>query len=175
MIRGTVTSVFGADINTDDIIPASYLQQSTERDYFAQYAFVNFDPEFRERCRASDANIVVAGENFGCGSSREQAVYALKGNDVVCVIARSYPDIFYRNSLTNGLTLVTVEDTSALGLGDELEVDLEGGRVANRRSGASVAFDMNDDVKAIFAQGGLVGRVRDHLDELLAAGRVAGG
>jgi len=175
MITGTVTSVFGPDINTDDIIPASYLQQSTDREFFAQYAFVNFDPEFRERCRTTESNIIVAAENFGCGSSREQAVYALKGNDVVCVIARSYPDIFYRNSLTNGLTLVTVADTSALGLGDELAVDLEGGRIENRTSGASVSFDMSDDVKAIFAQGGLVGRVRDHLDELLAAGRVAGG
>ncbi len=167
MINGTVTSVYGADINTDDIIPAFYLQQSTERAFFKQYAFENFDPAFRERCQQTNANIVVAGKNFGCGSSREQAVYALQENNVVCVIAQSYPDIFYRNALTNGLVLITVPDTSVFSQGDELSIDLDVGTIENKTKGSTVTFTMNPRDKTLFKQGGMIGRVRQHLEEIL--------
>ena len=73
MITGKVTSIYGKDINTDDIIPASFLQQSTDRKFFKDYAFDRYDPAFRERCKQTTANIVIGGENFACGSSREQA------------------------------------------------------------------------------------------------------
>jgi 3-isopropylmalate dehydratase small subunit len=162
--------VFGPDINTDDVIPAQYLQQSTERAYFAEYAFIKFDEAFRERCRSAEANIIVAGENFGCGSSREQAVYALSCNNVVCVIAPSFPDIFHRNCLTNGLTLVALDDVSGFSEGDELDVDLEHCVIENRTSGKRIPFEMNDHFREIFMQGGMVGRVRHHLDEILSAG-----
>ena len=76
MITGKVTSIYGKDINTDDIIPASFLQQSTDRKFFKDYAFDRYDPAFRERCKQTTTNIVIGGENFACGSSREQAVYA---------------------------------------------------------------------------------------------------
>ena len=167
MINGTVTSVYGFDINTDDIIPALFLQQSTDRGYFKNYAFDKFDPEFRERCKKTPANIIVAGNNFGCGSSREQAVYAIKDNNVVCVIAQSYPDIFYRNSLSNGLVLITVPDTSVFRLGDELSIDLDAGTIQNKTQGTTTRFDMKADDKAIFKQGGMIGRVREHLEEIL--------
>ena len=171
MLKGKVSSVFGPDINTDDIIPARYLQQSTDRMYFKDYAFDEYDAEFRQRCAANDANIVVAGKNFGCGSSREQAVYALSGNNVSCVIATSYPDIFYRNSLTNGLTLITVADTSELNMGDELSVDLDRGVIINHSTqGGEIPFEMPESDREIFKQGGRVGRVRAHLQEILAAG-----
>jgi 3-isopropylmalate/(R)-2-methylmalate dehydratase small subunit len=169
MITGTVTSVYGDDINTDDIIPALYLQQSTDRDYFKQYAFDKFDPGFRERCRQTRANIVAAGKNFGCGSSREQAVYAIKDNHVVCVIAQSYPDIFYRNSLSNGLVLISVPDTSAFQMDDELRIDLDSGTIDNLTQGTSTRFEMKPEDKATFKQGGMIGRVRMHLEELLRA------
>lgn len=167
MITGQVTSVYGKDINTDDIIPASFLQQSTERKFFAQYAFDRYDPAFRERCQQSTTNIVIAGDNFGCGSSREQAVYAIKENDVVCVIAQSYPDIFYRNSLSNGLVLITLPDTSSLRLGDELRVDLDTYTIENVTQGTTLRFEMNLDDLETFKQGGMIGRVRTHLAELL--------
>lgn len=167
MITGTVTTVYGDDINTDDIIPALYLQQSTERSYFKQYAFDKFDPQFRERCAATAANIVVAGSNFGCGSSREQAVYAMKDNKVVAVIAQSYPDIFYRNSLSNGLVLIAVPDTSAFQAGDALQIDLDAGTIINTTQNSRSTFDMPPDDKATFKQGGMIGRVRAHLEELL--------
>jgi 3-isopropylmalate dehydratase small subunit len=167
MINGTVTSVYGPDINTDDIIPALFLQQSTDRGYFKKYAFDKFDPEFRERCQQTPANIVVAANNFGCGSSREQAVYAIKDNNVVCVIAQSYPDIFYRNSLSNGLILITLPDTSVFQMGDDLSIDLDAATIENKTQGTSIRFEMNADDKDIFKKGGMIGRVREHLEEML--------
>ncbi len=171
MITGKVTSVFGDDVNTDDIIPAPYLIRSQDPAYFGQYAFERYDPAFVARCREAPANIVVAGKNFGCGSSREQAVYALQVNTVTCVIARSFPDIFYRNSLANGLTLIAVGETAGLALGDELEADLDAGTIRNRTRGTVVRFEMNEDDRRIFKQGGTIGRVRAHLEEILQARR----
>lgn len=167
MITGTVTSVYSNDINTDDIIPASFLQLSTERKFFAQYAFDKYDPDFRQRCAQTPSNIVIGGANFGCGSSREQAVYALKENGVVCVIAESYPDIFYRNALSNGLVLITVSDRAAFEMGDELAVDLDTYTIENKTKGTTIRFEMNPDDQSTFKQGGMVGRVRAHLEELL--------
>ncbi len=167
MLSGTVTSVFGDDINTDDIIPAVYLQKSDDPEFFATYAFVKFDPAFRERCLRHPANIVVGGKNFGCGSSREQAVYAFQFNRVACIIAESYPDIFYRNSLANGLPLVVLPDRTGLSLGDEVEVDLEAGVLRNRTRNTTVAFQMKPGDRKTFQAGGMTARVRAHLDELL--------
>lgn len=171
MISGTVTSIYGKDINTDDIIPASFLQQSTDRRFFKNYAFDRYDKAFRERCKQTSANIVIAGDNFACGSSREQAVYALKENDVVCVLAQSYPDIFYRNSLSNGLVLITLPDTSSFKMGDDLRVDLETCTIENVTQGTTMRFEMTPDDLETFKQGGMIGRVRNHLEELLIASR----
>lgn len=171
MLKGKVTSVFGDDINTDDIIPAVYLQQSNDPKFFAAYAFANLDPEFKSRCQGAEANLVVAGTNFACGSSREQAVYALQHNQVVCVIARSFPDIFYRNSLSNGLTLIVVPDPSGLQLGDELEIDLDAGVITNRTRGKALRFDMKPGDRNTFKAGGMTARVRAHLEEILLAQR----
>lgn len=167
MLSGTVTTIFGNDINTDDIIPAPYLQRSDDPEYFATYAFAKFEPEFRTRCLQQPANIVVAGKNFGCGSSREQAVYALQFNRVVCVIAESFPDIFYRNSLANGLPLILLADRSGIQLGDQLEVDLESGVVHNRTRQTRLPIQMRPEDRRTFQAGGMTARVRAHLEEIL--------
>jgi 3-isopropylmalate/(R)-2-methylmalate dehydratase small subunit len=169
MLNGTVTSIFGSDINTDDIIPALYLVKSDEPEYFASYAFAKFDPEFQARCLKNQANIIVAGKNFGCGSSREQAVYALQFNRVICVIAQSFPDIFYRNCLANGLTLITVSDASSIGMGDSLEIDLDAGMIRSRTRNAALPFTMKPEDRRTFMAGGMTARVRAHLEELLAS------
>jgi 3-isopropylmalate/(R)-2-methylmalate dehydratase small subunit len=169
MLSGTITTVFGDDINTDDIIPAFRLQQSNEPEFFGTYAFEKFDEEFRSRCGQRAANVVLAGKNFGCGSSREQAVYALQYNRVACVIAGSFPDIFYRNCLANGLTLVVLPDRSGVGLGDELEMDLAAGVIRNRTRGTAIPFPMKDEDRRTFLAGGMTARVRTHLEEILAA------
>jgi 3-isopropylmalate dehydratase small subunit len=171
MIIGRVTSVFGDDVNTDDIIPAPYLIRSMDPAYFGQYAFERYDPGFVRRCQGTEANIVVAGKNFGCGSSREQAVYALEVNKVVCVIATSFPDIFYRNSLANGLPLIAVADSSGFAAGDELEVDLDQSVVRDRTKGSTVSFQMKEEDRRAFKHGGTVGMVRTHLEEILRARR----
>ncbi len=168
MIQGKITTLFGDDINTDDIIPAVHLQQSDDPEYFATYAFARCDPEFRTRCLQEGASVVVAGRNFGCGSSREQAVYALQFNRVVCVIAASFPDIFYRNSLANGLPLVCMADRSGIGLGDQLDVDLGAGVVHNRTRQTRLPFQMKSDDRRTFQAGGMTARVRAHLEEILA-------
>lgn len=171
MITGKVTSIYGKDINTDDIIPASFLQQSNDRKFFKDYAFDRYDPAFRERCKQTTTNIVIGGENFACGSSREQAVYALQENGVVCVIAQSYPDIFYRNSLSNGLVLITLPDTSSFQMGDELRIDLDTYTLENVTQGTTLRFEMTPDDCDTFKQGGMIGRVRSHLAELLQASK----
>ncbi|HWU36705.1 MAG TPA: hypothetical protein VN203_03600 [Candidatus Acidoferrum sp.] len=171
MLSGTVTSVFGNDINTDDIIPAMYLIKSDDPEYFATYAFAKFDPDFRNRCMKSQANIIVAGKNFACGSSREQAVYALQFNRAVCVIAQSFPDIFHRNCLANGLPLITVPDTGGLGLGDQLEIDLDGGVIHNRTRNTNLPFQLKAEDRRTFKAGGMTARVRAHLEEILAGRR----
>jgi 3-isopropylmalate/(R)-2-methylmalate dehydratase small subunit len=168
MLKGTVTTIFGDDINTDDIIPAFRLQQSNDPEYFATYAFEKFDPDFRSRCGQRGGNVVLAGKNFGCGSSREQAVYALQYNRVACVIAASFPDIFSRNCLANGLTLIALPDRNAIGLGDEIEVDLAAGAVRNATCGTTIPFAMKEEDRRTFQAGGMTARVRAHLEELLA-------
>ena len=168
MLKGTVTTTFGDDINTDDIVPAFRLQQSNDPEYFATYAFEKFDPEFRARCGQHGANVVLAGKNFGCGSSREQAVYALQYNRVACVIAGSFPDIFYRNCLANGLALVVLPDRSDIGMGDELEVDLAGGAIRNQTRGITIPFPIKEEDRRTFLAGGMTARVRAHLEEILA-------
>ncbi len=167
MLKGTVTTIFGDDINTDDIIPAFRLQQSNDPEYFATYAFEKFDPEFRTRCGRHEGSIVIAGRNFGCGSSREQAVYALQYNRVACVIARSFPDIFYRNCLANGLTLVALPDWSGIEMGDALDVDLVAGIVRNQTRGTSASFAIKTEDRCTFLAGGMTARVRAHLEEIL--------
>jgi len=171
MLSGTVTSVFGNDINTDDIIPAMYLIKSDDPEYFATYAFAKFDPDFRNRCLKSQANIIVAGKNFACGSSREQAVYTFQFNRVVCVIAQSFPDIFYRNCLANGLPLVTMEDPSGLQMGDQLEIDLDARVIHNQTRNARLSFPMKAGDRRTFQAGGMTARVRAHLEEILSQRR----
>ncbi len=169
MLKGAVTTIFGDDINTDDIIPAFRLQQSNDPEFFATYAFEKFDPEFRSRCGRGGSNVVLAGKNFGCGSSREQAVYALQHNGVVCVVAGSFPDIFYRNCLANGLPLVSLPDRSGIEMGDEIEVDLAAGVIRNRTRGAAIPFAMKEEDRRTFLAGGMTARVRAHHEEILTS------
>ncbi len=165
-ISGKVTSTFPDDINTDDIIPAWTLQESTDRSFFGRYAFANYDKEFISRNRKDENNILVAGENFGCGSSREQAVYALQENCVKAVIAKSYPDIFFRNCLNNGLILITMTDTTQFHKSDRLVINLEKKEIKiNGRK--TFSFKMDETVAKTFILGGKIGKIRSHLSLLL--------
>ena len=164
VIKGKVWK-FGDNINTDVIIPGRYMNTPLEE--MKTHALEMVNPRFPLEVKKGD--VIVGGDNFGCGSSREQAVYAIKENNVVCVIAQSYPDIFYRNSLSNGLVLISLSDPSVIHEGDTLQVNLDAGTITNLSQNSECTFEMNPDDKSIFKQGGMIGRVRQHLEEILQA------
>jgi len=95
-------------------------------------------------------------------------VYALQYNRVACVIAESFPDIFSRNCLANGVTLVALPDRSGIGMGDEVEVDLAAGVIRNWTRSTTISFSMKEEDRRTFQAGGMTARVRAHLEEMLA-------
>ncbi|HNX09053.1 MAG TPA: 3-isopropylmalate dehydratase small subunit [Methanothrix sp.] len=123
MIRGRAW-IFGDDVDTDVIIPGKYLR-TKDAHLWAEHAMEGLDPHFASDVKPGD--VIVAGRNFGCGSSREQAARALKGAGVAVVVARSFARIFYRNAINVGLALIEA-DVSAQ-KGDIIEVDLANGTV----------------------------------------------
>lgn len=147
--------VMGDHVNTDVIIPAKYLV-STDPAFLSKHCFEGVDPELALKIRPGD--IVVGGENFGCGSSREHAPIAIKGLGVSCVIARSFGQIFYRNSFNQGLLLLEAdfrpEDIRA---GDHLSVDSNTGRIENRTTGKAIpASPVPPFMREIISAGGLI-------------------
>ncbi len=122
--------VCGDHVDTDQIIPGKYLVKD-DMEFLGKHALEGLDPDFPEKVKEG-LNIIVAGRNFGCGSSREQAPAALKGAGVKLVIAKSFARIFYRNSILGGLlNLVEADIVDKVDNGDELEVDLEKGVIKN--------------------------------------------
>lgn len=168
-IRGRVVRKYGGSINTDYVISADLLQESWDNEFFAKHAFEKYDPEFVKLCSRGRNNILVAGPNFGCGSSREHAVHAIKHNNVVCIIAPTYPDIFYRNSINNSLPVFKAE-TGDMAEGDELEVDTGKGTVLNLRTGeTTVLANSREDLKSMEGADRL-SMVKERLRQRLAAG-----
>jgi 3-isopropylmalate/(R)-2-methylmalate dehydratase large subunit len=164
-IFGKITSIFADDINTDDIIPAWTLQESTDKAFFAKYAFSNYDKEFIKRCQKEENNIVVAGKNFGCGSSREQAVYALQYNNVKAVIAYSYPDIFYRNCLNNGLAALIIDEKVNWQMNKEIIIDFEKKKIFFEGKEIEIK-NPNEDIKT-FMLGGKIGKIRQKVETII--------
>jgi len=120
---------FGDDIDTDAIIPARYLNTSIPEE-LAKHCMEDADPEFPEKVKKGD--IIVAGKNFGCGSSREHAPIAIKAAGVSCVIARSFARIFFRNSINIGLPIFECEEAAEkINEGDIIKVDAATGTITN--------------------------------------------
>ena len=118
---------YGDDVNTDVIIPARYCT-SFRAEELAPHCMEDLDPDFLQKRRPGD--LIVAGSNFGCGSSRENAPLAIKGAGIGCVIAKSFARIFYRNSINIGLPILeSPEAAEAIAEGHEVEVDLGAGRI----------------------------------------------
>jgi len=168
-VRGKVAKKFGDDINTDYIIPAYILQESWDKQFFADHAFESYDPSFKAAARANKESIVVASNNFGCGSSREQAVYAIKYNNVVAVVAQTFPDIFYRNCLNNGLLPIQVQDTSKIAVGDELLIDLDSRTLTDVTKRSDYKIVATDVAIEQMKRGGFLGYVRERLRQKLKA------
>lgn len=162
MIRGRAYK-FGDNINTDDIFPGRYLSITTDRAEMARHCFENARPEFAATARAGD--IIVAGRNFGCGSSREQAAACLKQFGIQLVAAESFARIFFRNAINLGLPVLGVPGiTAAVGHLDPLEIDLEKG-IIRSVNGARVltAVPLPDFILSIIADGGLINNLRKRL------------
>ena len=156
----------GDNVNTDVIIPGRY-NVTTDRAQLAKYCLYEVRPDFAEQVQPGD--IVVAGHNFGCGSSREHAPAAIQANNVKVVIARSFARIFYRNAVNIGLPVLVCEE-AALGAedGQELEVDLETGSIQNITTGQTFQSEPLDPfVARIVAAGGIINYINEHDGKLV--------
>ena len=150
---------YGDNVDTDVIIPARYLT-TTDPEELAAHALEDLDPKFASQVQAGD--VIVAGDNFGCGSSREHAAICLKAAGVSAVVASSFARIFFRNAINTGLVIVTCpEAVEVTEDGDEVTVDVEAGTVVNVTKDRSFAVEpLPDFVMDIVRAGGLVPWVR---------------
>ena len=127
IIKGKVHK-FGNDVNTDDIIAAKYLV-STDAKELGRHCMETIQPDFVSRVSAGD--IIVAGKNFGCGSSREHAPLAVKGCGIAAVVAKNFAAIFFRNAINIGLPFLESEEIDRINDADTLEIDLAAGIIRN--------------------------------------------
>ena len=142
-------------INTDEIIPARYLNTDDEAE-LAKHCMEDLDPDFVKKAKPGD--VVVGGEDFGCGSSREHAVWAIRGARLKTVIAKSFARIFYRNAIVSGFYLIELPQAAEkINDGDELEIDFENGLIKNRTAGIDIKFNpLPDFARRIIKDGGLL-------------------
>lgn len=158
LLTGTA-HVYGDNIDTDRIIPGKYTK-TLDISHLADHVLEDLDPDFRSRVQAGD--VLVAGENFGCGSSREQAPVAIKAAGITAVVASSFARIFFRNAINIGLPVVEIGEHN-IGMGDIVEVDLENGRVTNTTSDQTYNATMMPDVMiSILQAGGLVNYLKEN-------------
>ena len=164
MSKGRVWK-YGDDVNTDVIFPGRFTYQIMEPAEMAKHALEDLDPGFAKNVKPGD--VLVAGRNFGCGSSREQAAACLRAAGVQAVIAKSFARIYFRNAINLGLAVLQCAEASdALRKGDEVEVDFPGGRII---SGERVFnfFPLPASVIGIIEAGGLI----EYTKKKLAAAR----
>ena len=152
----SVAHVYKRDhINTDEIIPARYLN-TDDRAELASHCLEDLDGDFVDK--VSKGDVIVAGVDFGCGSSREHAIWAICGVGVQTVIAKSFARIFYRNAINNGFYLIESPDAlDKINDGDELEIDFKAGSIKNKTAGTEMSFNpLPDFALEIINDGGLL-------------------
>jgi 3-isopropylmalate/(R)-2-methylmalate dehydratase small subunit len=159
VIRGRAWK-FGDNIDTDVIIPFKYKARTIDPQELAQHVMEGIDPDFPKKVRPGD--VIVAGRNFGCGSSREQAPLAIKAAGIAAVVAESFARIFFRNAINIGLPVLEVKGISGkTDSSDVLEIDLQQGLVRNLSKGSSFkAAPMPDMLVEILKEGGLVDYIK---------------
>ena len=145
-------------INTDEIMPARYLNTDDEAE-LAKHCLEDLDKDFVNKVKEGD--IIVAAEDFGCGSSREHAVWAIRGAKVQTVIAKSFARIFYRNAINCGFYIIELPDaTEKINNGDELEIDYKTGLIKNKTTGIDISFNpLPDFALEIIEAGGLINKL----------------
>ncbi len=146
-------------INTDEIIPARYLNTDDVGE-LAKHCMEDLDAEFISKCTPSD--VIVAGSDFGCGSSREHAVWALQGIKVGAVIAQSFARIFYRNAINCGFYCIELADApEKINNGDEIDIDYEKGVINNKTQNTKIEFKaLPDFALEIINAGGLLEHIK---------------
>ncbi len=151
---------YGDNVDTDVIIPARYLNTSDHKE-LASHCMEDLDKTFVSRVQ--DGDIITAGQNFGCGSSREHAPIAIKASGVSLVIAKSFARIFYRNSINIGLAIVECpEAVDGISEGDKVEADLDNGIIRNLTTGAEFKTEpFPEFVQKIIENGGLIKSIAD--------------
>jgi len=158
---------FGENMNTDEIIPGRY-NITIDPLELAKNVFCEVKPEYAPNVKPGD--VIVGGQNFGCGSSREHAPIAIKGSQAKCVIAPSFARIFFRNAINIGLPILECpEAVTGITEGDEVDVDLASGQIVNRATGQTFqARPLPDFVLKIADAGGIVNFLKTHeIEELL--------
>ncbi len=154
---------YGDDVNTDNIYPGRYIYQLIADEDMGRYALSDLDQDFAEKMQPGD--VIVAGKNWGCGSSREQAVKCLKAKGAGAVIAKSFARIFYRNALNQALpVIVCPEAVDAMQAGDAISIDFANNRIMTD-SGEFSFPPYPDFVRGIIADGGLLKHVIKTLRE----------
>ena len=150
---------YGDNVDTDVIIPARYLNTSDKKE-LASHCMEDIDKDFSKKVEAGD--IMVAGYNFGCGSSREHAPIAIKESGISLVIARSFARIFYRNAINIGLAIVECDEAvDGIANGDKVEADLDNGILYNRTTGKSFTTQpFPAFIQQIIENGGLVASIQ---------------
>ena len=161
---------FGDNINTDFISPArkNLISNITEgSDELKKLAFAEYRPQFPREVKGGDT--IVAGENFGCGSSRETAAATLKVCGLRAIIAKSFARIFYRNAINIGLVCIAA-DTSNIDEADDLEIDFNNNKIINKTKNFELGFESDELTRKILAEGGLIAYLNknglDSLEEL---------
>lgn len=159
-IKGKIF-VYGDDVNTDVLFAGKYTYTVTDRKEMAKYALEDLDPEFVKTVAPGD--VIVAGNNFGCGSSREQAVICLVENGVGAIIANSFSRIFFRNAINEGLAVLTIPGLhTKVQKGDPIEVDFINGKVVVPAGEFSFP-PLPPEVRGIVEAGGLLPFTRKRL------------
>ena len=150
---------YGDNVDTDVIIPARYLNVSDHAE-LAAHCMEDIDPEFIKKIRPND--LIVAGRNFGCGSSREHAPIAIKTSGVSCVIASTFARIFYRNAINIGLPIVECPDAArAVSAGDTVAVDFDAGEISVPSKGLVFAITpLPQSIQEIIMAGGLLAKIK---------------
>ena len=154
---------YGNNVDTDVIIPARYLNTSRE-DELAAHCFEDLDENFKEKLKAR--KIIVAGDNFGCGSSREHAPLSIKASGVKLIIAKTFARIFFRNAINIGLAVIpSVEASENINDGDELEVNLGKGEIKDITTGKTFVINpIPEFIREIISSGGYINHTRKKLN-----------
>ncbi|KKN10613.1 hypothetical protein LCGC14_1034790 [marine sediment metagenome] len=151
---------FGDDINTDYIISGKYKFKTLDMNELAKHVMEDLDPDFYSKIEAGD--FIVAGRNFGCGSSREQAPLAIKHANIGAVLAKSFARIFFRNAINTGLPVIEC-DTDQIDAGDKLSVDLAAGKLVNETKNKDIEIKQLPEVMIkILNDGGLAEHFKKH-------------